>query len=133
MVCCKSHINEFSFPPSDKMISKPWGFYIEHYRADDGSVCFKTLAIKPQCQISVQYHKERAEFWWIPDSNAKFELTLAENKAVHEGVNRIDIPLGYIHCIKNLSDKMLYIHETQYGNCFESDIVRLSDPYANLR
>lgn len=114
-------------------VEKPWGGYEEHYRAEDLSVCYKTLYIAPCHQLSLQYHNNRAEMWWIADENSLFELTLGPinlyQKNIKRGINRIDIPKMYVHTIYNLSSRILMIHETQYGKCEEDDIVRLHDPY----
>ena len=115
-------------------VEKPWGGYEEHYRAPDLSVCYKTLYIEPGHQLSAQYHHNRAEMWYISDTNALFQLTLGEVnsgniKSIRRGINRIDIPRGYLHTIKNMSSLTLLIYETQYGKCEENDVVRVYDPY----
>lgn len=127
---CKCEINDFSFPPNGQFIKKPWGGYIEHFRANDESVCFKTLIINPQAQISVQTHELRDEVWYIATEDVQYQMILENTRQSYFGKKRFDIPRTKIHSIKNLDDKsVLYIHEMQMGICKESDIVRLYDPY----
>ncbi len=107
-----------------------WGGYYTHFTSDDKTYCFKTLIINPHHQISVQYHYKRNEVWYISNVSAKYELTLAEEKEICLGIKKVDIPVGVIHCIKNLSEFPLIISEMQYGQeCVSTDIVRIYDPY----
>ncbi len=129
MVCCKNRITPFWMPPKENWFERPWGGYINHFTSDDKTVCYKTLMVKHGEQISVQYHNKRSEVWWIPDENSNYELTLDNIKQIYMGERRINVPVGMIHSIKNLSVKPLIIYEMQYGICEESDIVRLYDPY----
>ena len=133
MVCCKTHLNDFSFPPGEDWVTRPWGKYRTHFKSKDSSVCYKTLIVDCGHQISVQYHNKRSEVWYIPDESAQYQLTLAEEKSIIHGQRKIDIPKGYVHSIFNMSSIPLMIYEFQYGFCDEDDIVRLFDPYANQR
>ena len=131
---CGCNINGFAFPPPKEATVTPWGWWIEHFCADDYSYRSKTLCIECGHQISVQYHKERSELWYIPQENGYYELTLGEEKSILRGKRKIDIPVGFVHSIKNMSSIPLIIYETQYGKrCSESDIVRIHDPYADKR
>jgi mannose-6-phosphate isomerase len=114
-------------------IDKPWGYYIVHHETQEKSVCVKTLVINPGCQISVQYHKRRSEFWYISEDNSLYELRLDGVTEIKMGKRSINIPVGMIHSIKNMSSIPLVIHEMQYGFCSDHDIVRISDPYADQR
>lgn len=123
----------FEIEKTPRFQKRPWGGYIDHYRPDDKSVCFKTLYIEPGHQVSEQYHNNRSEVWWISDEVTAYELTLGENKAILYGQRKIEIPKTLIHCIRNYSSLVLVIDEMQYGICEEEDIVRTKDPYANQR
>jgi mannose-6-phosphate isomerase-like protein (cupin superfamily) len=139
MVCCVQNPTlDFAFPPNDKREVRPWGFFITHFTSEDKSVCFKTLVIECGHQISLQYHNFRSEFWYIPDENAHYELTVDENKTIFRGIRTVTILKGQTHCVLNMSSRPLIIYETQFaagsdGKCLDSDIVRLSDPYADQR
>lgn len=129
MVCCNAaHIAEF-WAPLGRWNEKPWGGYVDHFRSDDKSICYKTLVIQCGHQISVQYHLKRAEMWYIADENSRFELTLGQEKKIYSGQKRIDIPKLLLHSIRNINSIPLIIYETQYGECLEDDIVRTYDPY----
>ncbi len=131
MVClCGEHkVGDYSFPPDEKWVVKPWGRYLTHFTSEDKSVCYKTLVINPGEQISVQRHERRSEVWYIHEVTAKYALTLAEEHSTLYGERKIDILTGYVHCIKNLSTKPLVIYEMQMGYCDENDIIRIYDPY----
>lgn len=130
MNCCgKQTLNDFSFPPDDRWIIKPWGRMMTHFTSDDKAVCYKTLIILPGEQLSVQRHEKRSEVWYVPDDTAKYALTLGDEHSILHGQRKIDIPLGYIHCMKNLDSKPLVIYEMQTGYCDENDIIRVFDPY----
>lgn len=127
MSCCENSVS------NDRWIIKPWGKMITHYTSDDKSVCFKTLVINCGHQISLQRHEKRSEVWWIPDENAHYELTVAEEKSILMGKRRVDIQHGYVHCIRNMSSLPLIIHEMQYGFADENDCIRIVDPYKDQR
>lgn len=110
-------------------IIKPWGSYIEHFRAADLSVCYKTLFINSTHSISVQFHQKRSEIWYIADVAAEYVLTLDKNENILRGNRKIEIPLGCIHSIKNICSNQLIIYEFQWGVCEEEDIIRICDPY----
>ncbi len=139
MVCCIGHpITDFSYSPDDRWVKTVWGRYLPHFTSPDKSVCFKTLVINCGFQISLQYHNHRSEFWFIPDENSHYELTVGEKKEIIRGRKEVNIHVGQKHCIMNMSSIPLIIYETQFaagteGRCEEQDIVRLYDPYANLR
>lgn len=116
------------------LVNTIWGGYIIHTEREDKSVCVKTLIINPSFQISLQYHNLRSEFWYIADKNALYEFTLDNESEIYEGGDRHHyIPKYSLHCIRNLNQKPLIIHETQMGICSEKDIVRVYDPYADKR
>jgi len=133
--------------PYTNTVNKPWGYYIEHFRAEDKSVCFKTLVVYPTHELSMQYHEKREELWYIPDENAKYFLVNCsiEEYRYNQGWPGLDTPRKHgeltvgksaahikklcVHSIKNIGDTDLVIHEMQYGKCDEDDIVRLHDPY----
>lgn len=127
---CSCNINGFSVPPPNNAVITPWGYWVEHFCADDLSYRSKTLCINPGHSISVQYHKFRNELWYISQENSEYQLTLAEEKTILRGRRKIDIPVGVVHSITNMSSIPLLIYETQYGaKCAEDDIVRLYDRY----
>jgi mannose-6-phosphate isomerase len=131
---CKCSINGFTYCNQEKTESRPWGWFFEHFCSDDLHYRIKTLCVDPGHQISVQYHKLRSEFWYIPHDHAHFQLTLGENKTILRGKQTVNIPVGLVHSVKNMSSMPLIIYETQYGEkCLEEDIIRIHDPYQHLR
>ncbi len=127
---CKCEINDFSFPPDGKFHKRPWGGYYEHFRADDLSVCFKTLIVDPGGELSVQTHDLRDEVWYVATQNVQYSMLLGYSRQSYCGQRRFDIPRTIIHSVKNLDTRnLLYIHEMQIGVCKEDDLHRLSDIY----
>ena len=114
----------------DTTSKKPWGYYDDHYREDD--VVFKTIVVNPGEALSLQKHKNRAEFWFVRSGIGIFE----------DGINQYDldiyrvkqgstchIPVGRWHRIENNGKVPLVIVEMQCGICDEDDIERAEDRY----
>ena len=133
MTCCIQKPILSEELDKDNWVYKPWGAYLSHFLTDDKSVCFKTLIINSGHQLSLQYHQQRSEFWYIHDESAVYQLTVGDNTEILRGRRTITIPIGEKHTILNMSSIPLNISETQYGYCEESDIVRIYDPYADQR
>jgi len=105
--------------------TRPWGRFEKFHENRPCTV--KLIYINPNSRLSLQYHKERWEFWKIIKGNAQVEL---EDKLlnVKEGENVI-IPKRAKHRVKALNDDDCVILEISYGKFDEKDIVRLEDDY----
>ena len=129
------HFSNEDDPQPPSMTHKPWGGYIDYYRADD--CVFKKIVIKPQQSISYQVHSERAEVWFISQGLASIKTspfgdeTALANYMMSEMIEGeyILIQKNTAHQISNNGDDALIIMEMQFGNCSEDDILRLQDPY----
>jgi hypothetical protein len=113
-------------------VQKPWGSYIEHWRASDNSCVLKTLIVNPGQELSWQYHELRSEIWHVqglPDG-VPHEIVIGREKMSNPGHGLYLINSGQLHTIRNLHPTVtLYVSEMQYGECREEDIVRVFDPY----
>lgn len=105
--------------------ARPWGRFEKFHENRPCTV--KLIYINPNSRLSLQYHKERWEFWKIIKGNAQVEL---EDKLlnVKEGENVV-IPKRAKHRVKALNDDDCVILEISYGKFDEKDIVRLEDDY----
>jgi mannose-6-phosphate isomerase len=105
--------------------TRPWGRFEKFHENRPCTV--KLIYINPNSRLSLQYHKERWEFWKIIKGNAQVEL---EDKLlnVKEGENVV-IPKRAKHRVKALNDDDCVILEISYGKFDEKDIVRLEDDY----
>ena len=105
--------------------TRPWGRFEKFHENRPCTV--KLIYINPNSRLSLQFHKERWEFWKIIKGNAQVEL---EDKLlnVKEGENVV-IPKRAKHRVKALNDDDCVILEISYGKFDEKDIVRLEDDY----
>lgn len=110
-------------------VTKPWGSYDTYFVSPNNSVKFKGLFIDPGHQLSLQYHSKRKEVWYIDNDCAVYKITIGDKTEILSGKRQFEIPRGERHTIMNLSSIPLIIYEMQIGECLESDIVRLHDPY----
>ena len=110
---------------------RPWGCYQVIKKSNDGSELEKIITVKPNNKLSLQSHKHREEFWQILEGNALVEIdsntfSLSDNDKIH-------IPLGSIHRVKNIGQQDLVIHEIQKGELLsEEDIIRYEDDYGRV-
>jgi glycerol-3-phosphate cytidylyltransferase/D-beta-D-heptose 7-phosphate kinase/D-beta-D-heptose 1-phosphate adenosyltransferase len=109
----------------DDFVEKPWGSYEVLKTAEDYKV--KILNVNPGAVLSLQYHKNRDEKWFILEGCGYATVNdimfgISEYKTVY-------VPRLNQHKIENPYDSMLRILEIQTGICDEDDIVRLEDIY----
>jgi len=109
-----------------KKAFRPWGNYLSIENGTNWQV--KRIEVKPQCSLSLQMHKHRAEHWIVVSGEAfveidNKELILVENQSTF-------IPLGSKHRLSNKKNKPLIIIEVQSGDYLgEDDIKRFEDNY----
>ena len=82
----------------------------------------------PGQQLSLQKHHQRAEHWVVVQGQARVTVG---SQVVDLGVGQhVDIALGEVHRLANLTDAPVEIVEVQFGEYLgEDDIVRLQDDY----
>ncbi|OGG63998.1 hypothetical protein A3C18_01605 [Candidatus Kaiserbacteria bacterium RIFCSPHIGHO2_02_FULL_54_11b] len=112
--------------PASKTV-RPWG---EYYGWDEGAGWnLKTIYIKPEKRLSLQYHHHREEWWLLVSGDA--------TATIKEGKEILTIPLrkgevfrvrkGQVHRLS--SRKGGVVVEVAYGAFDEDDIVRLEDDH----
>jgi len=107
---------------------RPWGSYRVLHEAPGVKV--KELAVDPGAALSMQKHKDRAEFWLVSSGEATvYSLDTASTDAELRGRFRrheyIHIDTNEWHQLVNEDPNPLKIVEIQYGErCEEQDIER---------
>lgn len=116
-------LNEWKHP-SEK---RNWGSFLTYYDSTKSKV--KRLVIDPGKSISMQYHKNRSELWFVESGNGivskigadgtEFELKKLSLHDYHL------VSINTWHKLTNNSTEPLFIIEIQYGTCCEeTDIIR---------
>lgn len=107
---------------------RPWG---EFYNWDSGNKWhLKTIYIRPESRLSLQYHKNRSEWWVLVEGDAT-AVTIGNDKKQYEEA----LKLGEIFRIdKEQSHRLTSKHggvvvEIAHGDFDEEDIVRIEDDY----
>ena len=107
---------------------RPWGYYRVLHEAPGMKV--KELTVDPGAALSMQKHKDRAEFWLVSSGEATvYSLDTASTDAELRGRFRrheyIHIDTNEWHQLVNEDPNPLKIVEIQYGErCEEQDIER---------
>jgi cytidyltransferase-like protein len=100
---------------------RPWGYYRVLHEVAGTKV--KELTVEPGQTLSMQRHKERAEYWMVTEGECKVEkefsaLFLRQHETIH-------IPKGEWHQLSNPFTKPCKLVEVQFGSsCVEEDIER---------
>ena len=119
-------MNTTSRTESIVRIERPWGWYETLSEAAGHKV--KRICVHPGQQISLQKHLRRAEHWVVALGAA--QVTVGAQALTLETGQHIDIAVGQVHRLANLTLAPLEIIEVQFGRYLgEDDIVRLQDDY----
>ena len=106
---------------------RPWGKFEKFHENQLSTV--KLIYIKANSRLSLQYHRERWEFWKVIKGTAQVELD-GEIIELKEEEN-IVIPKGVKHRVKALNNDCVIL-EIAYGKFDENDIVRIEDDYQRI-
>jgi mannose-6-phosphate isomerase len=106
---------------------RPWGKFEKFHENQLSTV--KLIYINANSRLSLQYHRERSEFWKVIKGTAEVELDGKIFEVKEE--ETIDIPKGVRHRVKAL-DNNCVILEIAYGKFDENDIVRIEDDYQRI-
>ena len=103
---------------------RPWGRFEKFHENQLSTV--KLIYIKANSRLSLQYHRQRWEFWKVIKGTAQVEL---DGKIIEvKEEENIVIPKGAKHRVKALNNNCVIL-EISYGNFDENDIVRIEDDY----
>lgn len=106
---------------------RPWGNF-ERFTINEKSTV-KILTIKPKQKFSLQYHKNRKEFWKFLDNPAK--VTLGKKTIRVKKGDEIFVPAKTLHRIEAYY-KPVRVLEIAFGEFDEKDIVRIEDAYGRI-
>ncbi len=105
---------------------RPWGKYQKFYQ--ENGVWVKRVEVNPNCRLSLQKHEHRSEKWIFVHGQG---LAIVDNRQISVTPGSVvDIPLGSLHRIGNISQEPLVFIEVATGSILtEEDIVRIQDDY----
>lgn len=106
----------------------PWGNW--YTMAQEKNYKVKYLCINPKQSISLQYHKNREEQWFI--IGGKGTVTIDGYVYQASKGSRFLIDKLSKHRATGSDDEALEIIEIQTGICKEDDIIRLYDDYGRV-
>lgn len=105
---------------------RPWGYYRVLHEVAGTKV--KELTVEPGQTLSMQRHRQRAEYWMVTEGECKAEkefgaMFLRRHETLH-------IPQGEWHQLSNPFKHPCKLVEVQFGSrCVEEDIERRFDKY----
>ena len=108
--------------------TRPWGYYKVLHQVGK-EVKLKELTVEPGKSLSMQKHKQRAEFWFVSEGEATvYTLNRKTDSELVGKFTQFDhtwIANNEWHQLVNETSKPLRIIEIQYGSeCSEEDIER---------
>ena len=108
---------------------RPWGWYETVSEVPGNKV--KRIRVHPGQQLSLQKHHQRAEHWVVVLGTAS--ITVGERVVDMAAGQHVDIAVGEVHRLANLTGQPVEIVEVQFGAYLgEDDIVRLQDDYGRV-
>lgn len=126
IIMSQENLNEYTLGARDNRVWGTWEVIQEPSRYEGHVIkCDKEIIVYPNNALSLQMHEKRGEIWTVVEG----ELTaiIDDKKHVLKKGDTITIPLGAIHCMANLTNGNVVVHETQTGICEEADNIRIMD------
>jgi mannose-6-phosphate isomerase len=116
---------QFAFEP--ERVEKPWGY--ELIWAVTENYAGKLLAVNAGQQLSLQFHRQKDESWYLLQGLAELEFAAVGEKTTTSEVVRpgaaFRIRPGTVHRIRALEDVLMLEVSTPHLD----DVVRLEDDY----
>lgn len=118
-------LERFSVEPTK--VEKPWGWELIWALTDD--YCGKLLFVKAGESLSLQFHREKDESWYVESGRARIEMaapgeTVPQTEVVGAGA-AFRIRPGTVHRVTAVEDTMILEVSTPQLE----DVVRLEDSY----
>ena len=106
------------------VVNKPWG----HYENLDEGVDYKVkrITLNPHQRFSLQYHRYREEHWSVVSGDGI--ITVGDQQVEAASGSHWIIPATALHRATAGDEELVFI-ETQIGDCYEEDIIRIEDDY----
>jgi mannose-6-phosphate isomerase len=108
-------------------VEKPWGHELIWALTDD--YCGKLLFVKAGESLSLQFHRQKDESWYVQSGRARLDMAHAGEKLPHSEVvgpgAAFRIRPGTVHRVTAVEDTTILEVSTPHLE----DIVRLEDSY----
>ena len=118
-------LDAWAFEP--RRVEKPWGFELLWAHAD--GYVGKILFVKAGESLSLQFHREKDESWYVQSGRARLELGEAGQRVLNEEVIApgacFHLAPGTVHRVTALEDTTILEVSTPHLD----DVVRLEDKY----
>jgi mannose-6-phosphate isomerase-like protein (cupin superfamily) len=110
-----------------RRVEKPWGWELIWAHADD--YVGKILFVKAGESLSLQFHNEKDESWYVQSGRARLELGAVGDTILKEGVivtgDSFHFVPGTVHRVTAFEDTTILEVSTPHLD----DVVRLEDRY----
>ncbi len=106
---------------------RPWGSFIEFTKNNPSTV--KILVVNKGEEFSLQFHKNRKEFWRVLSGTPT--IFIGDRKLVANKGDEFIVDKGEKHRIR-AKDNEVQILEISFGEFDENDIVRIEDKYGRI-
>jgi mannose-6-phosphate isomerase len=118
-------LEPFAFEP--RRVEKPWGYELIWAIAD--AYVGKVLFVRAGHSLSLQFHREKDESWYLDDGRAELEIAAAGERVTNSEVVSAGAAFrlrpGTVHRIRALEDTRVLEVSTPHLD----DVVRLEDSY----
>jgi mannose-6-phosphate isomerase len=118
-------LDRWAFQP--RRVEKPWGW--ELIWADTDLYVGKVLFLRAGHSLSLQFHKEKDESWYVQDGRATLELGDVGQTALNQEVIAAGAAFRYrpgtVHRVTAIEDTTILEVSTPHLD----DVVRLEDKY----
>jgi mannose-6-phosphate isomerase len=110
-----------------RRVEKPWGYELIWALTD--VYCGKVLFVQAGASLSLQFHKEKDESWYVQSGRAKLELGdvgqgVLDEEVIGPGAAFHYVP-GTVHRVTAIEDTTILEVSTPHLD----DVVRLEDVY----
>jgi len=106
---------------------RPWGE--EYWFKGEKPSMTKIIKVKPGESLSLQFHDQRDEYWYIISGDGNAEIG-EERLELASGVSCF-IPRKMTHRLRGGKESLVLL-EMAFGHFDEQDIVRLEDKYGRV-
>jgi mannose-6-phosphate isomerase len=118
-------LERFAVEPTK--VEKPWGWELIWAQAD--AYLGKVLFVRAGESLSLQFHREKDESWYVQSGRAELQLGAAGEAVLNSEVvgagASFRFPPGTVHRLKALEDTTILEVSTPHAD----DVVRLEDDY----
>ena len=122
------NLDRFAFEP--ERIEKPWGYELLWAHAEQ--YVGKLLFVRAGCSLSLQFHREKDESWYVQSGRAELQLgdvgqAVLTREVVGPGAS-FRFPPGTVHRVTAIEDTTILEVSTPQLD----DVVRLEDEYGRV-